>query len=262
MVVEHSGREEEVSARLVVGVDGRNSLVRKWAGFTPQRDPERLLISGVLFDDMPTPQEDTAYVIINPSLGQSVPLFPQGNGRVRAYIVHTKATSTRMQGEADLPRFIEESVKTFAPAQWYKGARAAGILATFDGADTWVDHPYHNGIALMGDAAASSDPTWGQGLSLTVRDARVLRDQLVADDDWDAAGHAYAAAHDRHYAAIHTCDNWFSELFLATGLEVDARRAKALPLIAQDATRVPDHAFSGPDLPQDETMKRRFFGEE
>ena len=75
--------------------------------------------------------------------------------------------------------------------------RAAGILATFDGADTWVDHPYHNGITLMGDAAASSDPTWGQGLSLTVRDARVVRDQLVADNDWDAAGHAYAAAHDR-----------------------------------------------------------------
>jgi len=152
--------------------------------------------------------------------------------------------------------------KPWSHGEWYKGARTAGILATFDGADTWVDHPYHNGIALLGDAAASSDPTWGQGLSLTVRDARVLRDQLVADNDWDAAGHAYAAAHDRHYAAIHTCDNWFSELFLAIGLEADARRAKALPLIAQDATRVPDHAFSGPDLPQDEAMKRRFFGEE
>ena len=172
MVVEHAGRVEEVSACLVVGVDGRNSPVRKWAGFPVQGDPERLLISGVLFDDMPTPHEDTDYYIINPSLGQSVPPFPQGNGRVRAYIVHTKATSTRIQGEADLPRFIEESVKTFAPAEWYKGVRAAGILATFDGANTWVDHPYHNGIALMGDAAASSDPTWGQRLSLTVRDAR------------------------------------------------------------------------------------------
>jgi 2-polyprenyl-6-methoxyphenol hydroxylase-like FAD-dependent oxidoreductase len=35
-----------------------------------------------------------------------------------------------------------------------------------------------------------------------------------------------------------------------------------LPLIAQDPTRAPDHAWSGPDLPFNETVRRRFFGEE
>jgi menaquinone-9 beta-reductase len=260
--VEQDGAVEEVRARLVVGADGRASMVRKWADFPIQRDPERLLISGVLFEDMPIPQEDTAYYIMNPSLGQSVPLFPLGQGRVRAYLVHTKATSSRLQGVADLPRFVEESVKTYAPAQWYAGARAAGPLATFDGAETWVEHPYKNGVVLIGDATASSDPTWGQGLSLTVRDVRVLRDQLLAHEDWDVAGHAYAAEHDRYYNVIHTVDNWLSELFLAIGPEAEARRAQALPLIAQDETRVPDHIVSGPDLPADDTVRRRFFGEE
>ena len=33
------------------------------------------------------------------------------------------------------------------------GARAFGPLATFDGAETWVDHPYKAGVVLMGDAA-------------------------------------------------------------------------------------------------------------
>jgi 2-polyprenyl-6-methoxyphenol hydroxylase-like FAD-dependent oxidoreductase len=117
-------------------------------------------------------------------------------------------------------------------------------------------------VALIGDAASSSDPTWGQGLSLTVRDVRVLRDQLLASEDWEVAGQTYAQEHDRYYCVIHTVDNWLSELFLATGPEAETRRAKALPLIAQDETRVPDHYTSGPELPLNETIRRRFFGEE
>jgi 2-polyprenyl-6-methoxyphenol hydroxylase-like FAD-dependent oxidoreductase len=260
--VEQDGYVEEVRARLVVGADGRASIVRKWADFSVRHDPERLQISGVLFEEMPTPRDDTGYYLINPGLGQSVPLFPLGQGRVRAYLVHTKAISPRLHGAAHLPRFVEESVKTYAPAQWYRGARAVGPLATFDGAEVWVDHPYQHGVVLIGDAAATSDPTWGQGLSLTVRDVRVLRDHLLAHDDWDAAGHAYAAEHDRYYRVIHTVDNWLTDVFLAIGPDAESRRAKALPLIAQDATRVPDHYTSGPELPFDDSISQRFFGEE
>lgn len=61
---------------------------------------------------------------------------------------------------------------------YFKDARPSGPLATFDAAHTWVDHPYRDGVALLGDTATSSDPSWGQGLSLTLRDARVLRDHL------------------------------------------------------------------------------------
>jgi 2-polyprenyl-6-methoxyphenol hydroxylase-like FAD-dependent oxidoreductase len=262
VVVEQEGRVEEIQARLIVGADGRGSVVRKWAGFPVHQDLERLVLSGVLFEEMFTPQEDTSYHVISPNLGQSVPLFPQGGGRVRAYLVQTKATGVRLQGAADLPRFIEESVRSGAPAEWYAGAKAVGPLATFDGADTWVEHPYQNGVALIGDAAAASDPTWGQGLCLTVRDVRVLRDHLLSHENWDEAGHAYAAEHDRHYGVIHTVDNWLSQMFFETGPAGEERRARAFPLLAQDPTRAPDHGLSGPDLPLDETVRRRFFGEE
>jgi len=32
-------------------------------------------------------------------------------------------------------------------------------------------------------------------------------------------------------------------------------------LIAEDPTRVLDHGFSGPEMPFDETVRQRFFGE-
>lgn len=180
---------------------------------------------------------------------------------MRAYLVHEKHTSRRFQGEVDLPHFIAESIRAGAPAKFYAGARAVP-LATFEGAATWVEHPYREGIALIGDAAASSDPSFGEGLSLTVRDARVLRDQLLAHTDWHEAGHAYAKEHDRYYGVLHTVMSWFGQIFLDSGPEAEARRAKAMPLIAQDETRVLDHGFSGPELPLDETVRRRFFGEE
>jgi len=262
VVVEREGRVEEIQARLIVAADGRNSVVRKWAGFPIHHDPERLLLSGVLFDEMGAPQEGTVYFVVNPSLGQGVPLAPQGSGRVRAYLVQTKATSTRLQGASDVSCFIAESIRSGAPANWFAGAKAVGPLATFDGADVWVDHPYTEGVVLIGDAAATSDPSWGQGLSLTVRDVRVLRDLLLRHENWDEAGHAYAEAHDGHYGVIHRVENWLSQMFFEIGPVGEARRTKAFSLLAQDPARLPDHIVSGPELPADETVRRRFFGEE
>jgi menaquinone-9 beta-reductase len=51
-------------------------------------------------------------------------------------------------------------------------------------------------------------------------------------------------------------------MFYESGPVAEARRAKALPLIAEDPTRVPDHLFSGPDLPLNDSIKRRFFGDD
>ncbi|MFQ5946359.1 MAG: transposase [Anaerolineae bacterium] len=43
-----------------------------------------------------------------------------------------------------------------------------------------------------------------------------------------------------HYGVVHAVDNLFTEFFLARGAEADARRARAIPKIAQDTTRIPD----------------------
>lgn len=262
VVVEQNGHIQEIPARLIIGADGRSSLVRKWASLAVQRDPERIFIAATLFEDMQIAQ-DTIPMLHNPSIGRMTILVPQGQGRVRVYFCYHKDTNlNRLQGAEDISRFIEESVKAGAVAEWYSGAKATGPLATFDGADTWVPHPYRDGVALLGDAAASNDPSLGQGTCLTLRDVRVLRDKLRTFEDWNLAGHAYAEEHDRHYGVIHTAGNWFNDLFLEPGPEAEACRARAFPLLAQDPTRFLSHIFIGPDLPLDETVRRRFFGEE
>jgi 2-polyprenyl-6-methoxyphenol hydroxylase-like FAD-dependent oxidoreductase len=251
---------EELQARLVVGADGRGSLVRKSAGFEVKRDPPRRLLAGLLIDDCPA-AEDASHVVLNPGLGRGSLLFPQGRGRVRTYLV-LRDGEDRFQGEKDVPRYIEESIQAGARPEHFEGARPAGPLATFDGADTWAEHPYREGVALVGDAAAANDPSFGEGLSLTLRDVRVLRDHLLETDDWESAAHGYADEHDRHYGVIQEATGWVGELFLEPGADADARRARALPLIAQDPTRMPDHVFSGPDLPFGTITRKRLFGED
>jgi menaquinone-9 beta-reductase len=258
---ELDGRTETEGARLVVGADGRTSMVRKWAGFEVKQDDDEQWLAGVLFENTRAPAESSG-LFFNPFISRLALMFPQKEGRARFYF-GARSTEPKMAGEKDLPRFVEASVKAGIPPEYFEGARPAGPLATFSGADTWVDHPFRDGVALIGDAAAQSDQTWGQGMAMTFRDARILRDALLANDDWDAAGQAYAAEHDRHFQALHTVEGWFTALMMEPGPEADARRAKALPAIAMDETRLHDAFLSGPECaPTDEAARRRFFGEE
>jgi 2-polyprenyl-6-methoxyphenol hydroxylase-like FAD-dependent oxidoreductase len=190
-------------------------------------------------------------------------MMGQGKGRSRASLGwYQRKNPDRLQGINDLPRFIAESVKTGTPAEFYEGAKPTWPLATFEGADTWVEHPYRAGVALVGDAAASNDPLFGPGLSITVRSVRVLRDHLLSYNDWEAAGHAYAAAQDRDYGVVDRVTQWPGQILYEPGDEGDARRASALPLFGQDSTRMPNHLLSGPDVLADDTVRARFFGEE
>ena len=84
MVIEEEGRVETISARLVVGAEGRSSVVRTSARFQVLRDPEDRMIAGILLENVPA-AEDTLQGIYNFGLGQLVVVAPQGGGRVRMY---------------------------------------------------------------------------------------------------------------------------------------------------------------------------------
>jgi 2-polyprenyl-6-methoxyphenol hydroxylase-like FAD-dependent oxidoreductase len=203
---------------------------------------------------------------LNPRLSMLSLTVPLGEGRFRAYVtVHEEArepTAAPLSGEANIPAFVAASIAAGAPAEWYKGARAAGPLASYDAKDTWVSHPHRTGVVLIGDAAASNDPSWGCGLSLTLRDVRVLADRLLASDDWSGAADDYAEEHDRHYGVIHRLTGWARTLFYHPNLIPPVVRESAIARLLADRTRGIDIVGIGPDSPCDEATRRRFFGED
>ncbi len=261
VTIESAGGTETIAASLVAGADGRSSMARKWGGFSTRQDPQGNAFTGVLVHDVPL-DSDRSICMINPMASRMVLYVPQARGRGRAYLGSRAEDRLRLQGSTAFETFLTECTRSGLAEGMFDGARQAGPLATFDGADSWVEHPYRDAVALIGDAAATSDPTWGQGLSLTLRDVRTLRDALLAhDDDADAAGHAYAESHADYYGKVRTTNSWFSRIFLERGADADAIRERVLPQLASDASLLPDTMVAGPELaPPTEEHRARIFG--
>ncbi|HYH00582.1 MAG TPA: NAD(P)/FAD-dependent oxidoreductase [Terriglobales bacterium] len=263
VTVENGGSTAQLVARFVAICAGRNPGLRAQLGFKVRQGVIPLMLSGVWLTNFPnTVDRSVAYVANDLSTGAIAGVFPQQCDCARAYFGFHPRVCKRLQGLNDMSLFFALWNGTAMGAVALGGARPDGPLASFECKDVWVDHPYRDGVALVGDAAASSDPSWGQGLSLAFRDARVLSDELLRGGDWDIAGHQYAQRHDDYYAAVRTVTGWFYDLFQRPGAEADSRRARALPLIAQDPTRVPDVLFSGPEFPLTPESRPRFFGED
>src|SRR5271168_2458561 len=64
-VVVNGHSHERISARLVVGADGRDSAVRKWAGFSVCEQSNDYYMAGVLLTNVRAPKE-TMYAVFNP----------------------------------------------------------------------------------------------------------------------------------------------------------------------------------------------------
>jgi menaquinone-9 beta-reductase len=259
--VRWNGVERRITARLVVGADGRNSRVRTCAGFSVRRDPEAFTAVGTLYRGLWLP-EDAVQFLLNPEIQRLSIIFPIGRGRFRAYLVFEHGARPPLSGRKDQQALIDESVAAGGPANWFPEGEPIGPLASFDAPDSWADHPYRNGVVLVGDAGAASDPSFGCGLSLTLRDVRVLRDHLTATLDWCAAADAYAEEHDRYFHALRRIHGWYGDLWYRAGAEADQLRARALPRIAEDPSRPADFIALGPEAPSDEAARRRMFGED
>jgi len=248
--------------RLIVGADGRHSNVRKWAGFTAQFDANTLHFAGLLLEGLDLDQT-SAHFIIDSARGQMTSSFPIGNNQFRTYFAQNVSESSQiLSGTKRVPDFLTACTGAGMPEEWVKNVAIKGPLASFESAPNWVEHPSKNNVVLIGDAAATSDPIWGCGMSLGLRDARVLAEQLLVNDDWVAAGCEYADRHDSYFGAIHRIESWMTDLFLSLGTEANSRRSKAMKLIMEDPSRMPDVTGLGPESPSDEYARARFYGEE
>jgi 2-polyprenyl-6-methoxyphenol hydroxylase-like FAD-dependent oxidoreductase len=215
-----------------------------------------------LLEDYDGP-DDSSSLFWNFPVSEEILFFPQGGKRLRAYVAFRSETGVRrLSGKERIPDFLRACLAGGVPEAWLARARPAGPLAAFEGADSRVTQPVREGVALVGDAAACSDPVWGCGMSLTLRDARVLRDALFESPDWAAALPAYAAEHDRYYERLRTVEDWLTQIMFDVGPAADACRARVFAKMATQPDRFPDVVGRGPDVPVDERARRYYFAED
>lgn len=272
VIMTTDGSVRQASARLVVVAEGRESRLRKALGFEIKEDPEFILTGGMLLrganeigrrvDAGDNGTARAVHSLYDPSGLRYVIALTVADHLSRVYLIHHKdVLPRRLSGERDLVEAIRNLQAAGAPVRWFENIELAGPFATFDGAARWVEHPYRNGVVLIGDAAGATDPTWGEGLARTLRDVRLLRDRLLADDDWDCAAAAFAEDHDAFFSRMLRLGSMRAELLFAVGPDADTRRERAFAAQKADPSVLPDTLGLGPDAACDDIARARYFGE-
>jgi 2-polyprenyl-6-methoxyphenol hydroxylase-like FAD-dependent oxidoreductase len=112
-------------------------------------------------------------------------ILPQKRGRARLYLMFDTSQRRRFAGRGAARTFLASFPFACVPGSDHVArAKPAGPCATFPMNDTWTESPVAEGFVLIGDAAGHSDPHLGQGLSVAMRDVRVLSELLLDGDDW------------------------------------------------------------------------------
>ena len=179
---ELDGNIHEVSCRLLVGADGRQSTVRRGLGIELERVESKVTLGGMLVMAEGWPA-NTSMVGTEGALHFLV--FPRPNGFVRLYVACEPGPHTA--GPNRQSEMLEAFRLTCVPgSERLSQAEVRGPCAYFLGSDAWTDRPLAEGVVFVGDAAGWSDPIIGEGLSVALRDARSVADVLLSGDDWSA----------------------------------------------------------------------------
>ena len=252
-----NGEVSTISARLIVGADGRESSVATRLGFKRAKAPQELFTAGFQLTGSLT-LEPAVYFFLHGESGRGIILIETKPQNYRAYLMHHKdALERRLSGERDYQAALQHFGEIGMPATWLEQVSPHGILASFDGAFTWINHPALGNCALIGDAASTTDPVWGNGLSRTLRDVRLLRDRLLNDSDWISAADAYAEDHDDYYRRLRAAEQLNNTIFFTMGPDAEARRHRIFALMEQEPETNLDLGGLGPESRYSEELAAR-----
>jgi menaquinone-9 beta-reductase len=248
--------KQVIEARLIVAADGRESQVASLLEFDRERDEPELFTGGLqMTGDLDI--EHALYFSLSTPGGLGSILVSNRPGNYRAYLLHHKdALQRRLSGARDYAAVKQQFAAIGWNKDWLAELEPHGTFATFDGAHRWVRHPVRGNCILIGDAAGASDPVWGNGLSRTLRDVRLLRDRLLSDADWRRAANAYAEDHDDFFFRLRRVERLCAKLYFGVGPEAETRRERASALLAKRPELRPDMAGLGPEARCDDESER------
>jgi len=169
------GGEVEETARIVIGADGRNSLVAKAAGaeIYNQRPVLTCAVYAYWRDAVPH------LAAIHPLEQRIVISFPTNDGLTITPVVFPRAQLPSVQ--ADLAGHLTRSLamvpalaEPFADAKRVERIRGTGDIPNF------FRKPFGDGWALVGDAGYHKDPILAQGISDALRSAEWVAEAVDA----------------------------------------------------------------------------------
>ncbi|MGB3626055.1 MAG: FAD-dependent monooxygenase [Henriciella sp.] len=221
---EVDGDSHTATAPLIVGAEGRQSLVRKEAGITLHQDRPHHWFAGLLVEGVQGWEDTRQAIGTEGNFGFLA--FPQGGDKVRVYGGYALDEKGRFAGEDGAQKFLESFRMTCAPGnEAISAGKPAGPLFSYFNNDSWTDEPFSEGCVLIGDAAGWNDPINGLGLSITYRDVRVVSDILKATPETDTPDFlAYAMERSERMRRLRFAGQLQAALDMEFGEEARARR--------------------------------------
>ncbi|HVL32939.1 MAG TPA: NAD(P)/FAD-dependent oxidoreductase, partial [Actinomycetota bacterium] len=181
--------EHRARGRIIIGADGRQSVVRRQAGISMRETMPRTVGGGVLVggvEEWPEGREamgtegDRFYL-----------LFPRPGGIVRLYLLWDIAARNRFSTGDRTKAFLEAYRFACMPNRdVFADALPLSPFAAYPMNDSMCDDVATDGVVLIGDAAGWNDPILGQGLSISMRDVRSVSQVLLNESDWSPAAFA------------------------------------------------------------------------
>jgi 2-polyprenyl-6-methoxyphenol hydroxylase-like FAD-dependent oxidoreductase len=253
-----SGRPAELTARLVVGADGRSGRVRRLAGIPLRRQPAPHMITGLLVDGLADVPDDHDFLAAEDSM--FIAGFHQGLGRLRLYMCPGLAQRQRFAGPGGTHEFLRACAFGCLPfGRRLAQGRPAGPIATYPADDTWTDQPYTCGVVLIGDAAGHNNPIIGQGLSLAMRDARLVADAIRQHGFTTQAFRGYGADRAERMRRVRAAAAFMAASFAEDCPDRAGRRARFAQLQQTEplATALLTAIHAGPETAPPEAFNGR-----
>ncbi|OCA84123.1 FAD-binding protein [Bacillus sp. FJAT-27225] len=203
---EASGEDREFRATLIVGADGRNSVVRKLVESDQKMSSPSIMafyfgyFSDFEHDGIPK------FEVYKRGDNMAI-LFPTNDGN---YVVTANFPLTNRRLMAKFKRNPEHSLRRlltehFPNTTIGERLKAASLVEPIKGLLGYENYWYKgmgNGWALVGDAICFKDPAMAQGIHDAIRGAQILAGVLIRNRGcWDRIGEEYQQAMEAEFMA-------------------------------------------------------------